>query len=151
MDFKDRVSSYLTEARVQIKPEKLPHGVKINDVVVGYSNIKNKRNWKKLTEREFLAFMPTWIEDYSRRYGHTSLTNKGKISFEERVKYSTAEYKKAFQTLQNYISGEINDNDLDKHPGNKSYMILNNFFMAARDLSHGWTSKTHGEAFRNEL
>ena len=151
MRFMERVNGYLAESRVKIRPEKLPHGVKINDVIIGYSNIKNKRNWKNLTEKEFLAFMPEWVEDYAKRYGHTSLTNKGRISFEERVKYTPAEYRKAYQALQEYIKGDLRDADMDRNPGNKTYMILNNFFTASRDLSHGWTSKSKGEAFRNEL
>lgn len=152
MNFKDRVAVYLQEARIKIKPYRLPATVKMNDVIPGYAKIKSRRLWKDLTFNEFYGFMSMWIIDYFKRYGSPKrYAKRDEIASEMRKQYTTNEYKKAFLVLNKYIDGEIRDSDLDKNPGNVAYDIVKRFFVASKDLRNGWTSKTHTEAFRNEL
>jgi hypothetical protein len=153
MNFKESVLAYLIEGRSKIDPNKLKNPKEIEDVFPGYKRIVNKRFWGTLTFSEFHGFMSMWIQDYYKRYGSRkgAYANKEQLGREANQNYTTNEYKKAYQVLKDYLAGDINDNDLDRNPGNVAYDIVRRFFVAAADLRKGWSSKTHHEAFKNQM
>ncbi len=153
MNFKENVLSYLYEARVKIDPKKLKNPNEIEEVIPGYKHIINRRFWKTMSFSQFYGFMSMWTTDYYKRYGSRkgSYANRTQLANETRKNYTQADYKKAYECLMKYIDGEINDNDLDRNPGNVAYDILKRFFVASKDLRKGYSSKTHGEAFKNQI
>jgi hypothetical protein len=147
------VLAYLIEARVKIDPKKLKNPNEIEDVIPGYKHIINRRFWRTMTFSQFYGFMSMWIRDYYQRYGgiDKSIGNKRETSKEAIQQYAKEEYKKAYECLMKYIDGEITNSDLDRNVGNVAYDIVKRFFVASNDLRKGWSSKTHGEAFKNQI
>lgn len=155
MNFKEATKMYLSEAIRKVEDYNLAKGVKMNDVILGWSKIKNPTQWEKIKEDEFINFIKIYMQDTSRR--------KKTIGKEDFMKNFTQEdFKDAYLKFRAIVMDERKlkkgqpvsfsnmRSDLDRNPGNTSNMIVNIFFdLAAEEAKKGYTSRSHMEAVRD--
>lgn len=155
MNFKETTKLFLSESLKKVEDFNLVKGIKVNDVILGWSKIKNPTQWEKITEDEFINFISIYMQDNSNRR-----KTKGKESFIKN--FSDNDFKAAYLKFRAILMDEkklkkgqavsYSDmrNELDRNPGNTVNMILNIFFdLAAEEAKKGYTSRTHMQAIRD--
>ena len=154
MDFKQLTKFYLSEAVRKVDDVRLLKGIGVNDVILGWSKIKNPTQWEKITETEFINYINIYIGDHSKR----DRLRKEKSLIEN---FSTEDFKKAYTKFRAIIADEkslkkgqpVNfatlRGELDRNPGKPENMILNIFFnFAAEEAKKGRTSRSHMDALK---
>jgi len=155
MNFKEATKMYLSEAIRKVEDYNLAKGVKMNDVILGWSKIKNPTQWEKIKEDEFINFIKIYMQDTSRRK-----KTSGKEDFMKN--FTQEDFKDAYLKFRAIVMDERKlkkgqpvsfsnmRSDLDRNPGNTSNMIVNIFFdLAAEEAKKGYTSRSHMEAVRD--
>ncbi len=155
MNFKEATKMYLSEAIRKVEDYNLAKGVKMNDVILGWSKIKNPTQWEKIKEDEFINFIKIYMQDTSRRK-----KTRGKEDFMKN--FTQEDFKDAYLKFRAIVMDERKlkkgqpvsfsnmRSDLDRNPGNTSNMIVNIFFdLAAEEAKKGYTSRSHMEAVRD--
>ena len=155
MNFKEATKMYLSEAIRKVEDYNLAKGVKMNDVILGWSKIKNPTQWEKIKEDEFINFIKIYMQDTSSRK-----KTRGKEDFMKN--FTQEDFKDAYLKFRAIVMDErklkkgqtvsFSDmrSDLDRNPGNTSNMIVNIFFdLAAEEAKKGYTSRSHMEAVRD--
>lgn len=155
MNFKDATKFYLNEAARKVEDIVLAKGVKVNDVVLGWTKIKNPTQWDKITESEFINYISLYMDDNSKKG-----RKRGERHFLDN--FSSSDFRSAYLKFRAILMDEkklkkgqpvsFSDmrSELDKNPGKAENMILNIFFnLAAEEAKKGVTSRSHMEALKN--
>jgi len=155
MNFKELTKYFLSEGVRKVDNITLEKGVRVNDVVKGWTKIRNPTQWEKITQTEFINYMNIWIGDKTHRG-----QKRGEPRFVDN--FSHEDFVKAYNKFIEIVTNEklmrnfkpsnltATKTELDRNPGKPENMILTMFFnYAGQEAKKGYTSRTHLEALKN--